>query len=257
MINMEETKTPYEWCVEYNIRPLDLNEWPVEYYESKERHFFEMNFVGRSEFLDLISKCTVKPNSQPRKTENYLEYRMYGLCNYQFNTIHGGIQFGHAVQEFNNLMIDGESTMQSVNFTNDLLLSNLIGFNKWRKKDKTFIILNGGTTNDSISDKWYGSLQKSRDILYANGILFAEFYEPDLNNALTSICFLVDERVWNKELYQDFVPEVLPWSKNKPSEKKLLELENRNKVNYEYWVTKIGGETNAFLRKFLKDKKLL
>jgi hypothetical protein len=32
---MSETKTPYEWCVEYNIRPLDLNQWPQEWYGSK------------------------------------------------------------------------------------------------------------------------------------------------------------------------------------------------------------------------------
>jgi hypothetical protein len=254
MKNMEETKTPYEWCVEYNIRVLDLKEWPVEYYGSKQKHYFEMSFVGRDEFLELISSCTVKPNSQPRKSEEYLEWRMYGLCNYQFNTIHGGIQFGHAVVEYNNIMLDGNSNMQSVNFSPELVKSILIPFNKWRKKDKTFIILNGGTTNN---DSDLGSMQKHRNMLYDNGVLFSEFYEPDLNNALTSICFLVDERVWNKELYQDFVPEVLPWSKNKPSEKKLLELENRNKVNYEHWVTKIGGETNTFLRKFLKDKKLL
>lgn len=33
-------KTPYEWCVEANVRILDLNEWPLEWYGSKEKHFF-------------------------------------------------------------------------------------------------------------------------------------------------------------------------------------------------------------------------
>jgi hypothetical protein len=153
---------------------------------------------------------------------------MYGLVPYNISSIQGAIQYGHAVQEFNNLIIDGESTMQSVNFHNDLLISNLIGFNKWRKKDKTFIILNGGTTNDSIDDKWYGSLQKSRDILYENGMLFSEFYEPDLNNALTAVVFLVDERVFDRVIYPNFEKEVLPWSKTKPSEKKLKELGSKN-----------------------------
>jgi hypothetical protein len=256
MKNMEETKTPYEWCVEYNIRVLDLKEWPVEYYGSKQKHYFEMSFVGRDEFLELISSCTVKPNSQPRKSEEYLEWRMYGLVPYNISPIQAGIQFGHAVQEFNNLMICGESTMQSVNFDNELLLSNLIGFNKWRRKDKTFIILNGGTTNDSIDDKWYGSLQKSRDILYENDVLFSEFYEPDLNNALTAVVFLVDERVFNRVTYPNFEKEVLPWSKTKPSEKKLKELEERNAINYGKWVEKIGGPKNAFFREFLSKFKL-
>ena len=163
MKNVEETKTPYEWCVEYNIRPLDLNEWPEEWYGSKEKHFFEMPFVGRDEFLELISSCTVKPNSQPRKIEEYLEWRMYGLCNYQFNTIHGGIQFGHAVVEYNNIMLDGNSNMQSVNFSPELVKSILIPFNKWRKKDKTFIILNGGTTNNDFD---LGSMQKIKCLVH-------------------------------------------------------------------------------------------
>ena len=256
MKNVEETKTPYEWCVEYNIRPLDLNEWPEEFFGSKERHFFEMSFVGRGEFLELISSCTVKPNSQPRKTEPYLEYRLYGLVPYNISSIQAAIQYGHAVQELNNLMMDGSSVMQSVNFDNELIESNIVGFNKWRKKDKTFIILNGGTTNDSIDDKWYGSLQKSRDTLYENGMLFSEFYEPDLNNALTAVVFLVDERVFDRVTYANFEKETLPWSKTKPSEKKLKELEERNAINYEKWCDKIGGPRNAFLREFLPKFKL-
>jgi hypothetical protein len=256
MKNVEETKTPYEWCVEYNIRPLDLNEWPEEFFGSKEKHFFEMKFVDRGEFLELISKCTVKPNSQPRKTEPYLEYRLYGLVPYNISSIQASIQYGHALQEYNNLLIDGSSVMQSVNFDSELLESNMVGFNKWRRKDKTFIILNGGTTNDSIDDKWYGSLQKSRDILYENGVLFSEFYEPDLNNALTAVVFLVDERVFDRVAYPNFEKEVLPWSKTKPSEKKLKELEERNTLNYTKWVEKIGNGKNVFLREFLKQFKL-
>jgi hypothetical protein len=253
---MNETKTPYEWCVEYNIRPLDLNQWPQEWYGSKEKHFFEMSTVPREEFLEWISECKVKPNSQPRKTEPYLEYRLYGLVPYNISSIQSAIQYGHAVQEYNNLMIDGSSIMQSVNFETKLRESNRIGYDKWRKKDKTFIILNGGTTNDTIDDKWYGSLQKSRDTLYDNGVLFAEFYEPDLNYSLTAVVFLVDERVFNKTLYPNFEKETLPYSKKKPSQKQIEELEERNNLNYQKWVEKIGGPKNAFLREFLSSFKL-
>lgn len=252
----DEIKTPYEWCVEYNIRPLDLNQWPEEWYGSKEKHFFEMRFVSRDEFLEMISKCTVKPNSQPRKTEAYLEYRMYGLVPYNISSIQSAIQYGHAVQEYNNLMIDGKSNMQSITFEIDLIESNLVAFNKWRKKDKTFIILNGGTTNDTIDDKWYGSLQKSRDTLYSNWVLFSEFYEPDLNYSLTAVVFLVDERVFNKTLYPNFEKETLPYSKRKPSEKQIKDLEERNGVNYDKWVSKIGGYKNVFLREFLSQFRL-
>lgn len=255
-IENEETKTPYEWCVELNIRPLDLNEWPEEWYGSKEKHFYEMKFISKPEFIDLISKCTVKPNSQPRKTEAYLEYRMYGLVPYNISSIQSAIQYGHAVQEFNNLMIDSSSNMQGVSFDFDLITSNLVAFNKWRRKDKTFIILNGGTTNESIDDKWYGSMQKYRNTLYDNGVLFAEFYEPDLNNTLTAVVFLVDERVFDKVTYPNFERETLPYSKTKPSEKKLKELDERNAANYIKWVEKIGGPKNAFLREFLTNFRL-
>ena len=253
---MVEIKTPYEWCVEYNIRPLDLNEWPQKWLGSKEKHFYEMPAVFKEEFLEWISKCTVKPNSQPRKSEAYLEYRMYGLVPYNISSIQSAIQYGHAVQEYNNLMLDGESNMRNFNFGIELSESNIIGFDKWRKIDKTFIILNGGTTNDSIDSSLYGSLQKSRDTLYENGIFFSEFYEPDLNNALTAVVFLVDERVFNKTMYPNFEKETLPWSRTKPSENKLKELEERNAINYEKWVEKIGGPKNAFLREFLSNFKL-
>ena len=89
-----------------------------------------------------------------------------------------------------------------------------------------------------------------------NGVLLQSFYEPDLNDALTSFCFIVDERVWNRELYEDFIPETLPWSKQKHSEKRLIELEGRNLINYKHWEDKIGGPKNAFLRKFLRNFKL-
>jgi hypothetical protein len=252
---MGKLKTSYEWCVEYNIRPLDLNGWPVDWYNSKEASFFERK-VDKDKFLELISECVVKPNSQPRKTEHYLEYRMYGLVPYNISSIQSAIQYGHAVQEYNNLMIDKNSNMKSFIFDLSLIDSNRIGFDKWRKHNKTFIILNGGTTNESVDEMWYGSMQKYRDILFQNNILFGEFYEPDLNHTLTAIVFLVDERVFNKDRYPNFEKETLPYSKNRPSEKKLKELEEKNDINYGKWVQKIGGPKNAFLREFLSKFKL-
>jgi hypothetical protein len=232
-------KTGYEWCLEANMRILNISYWDTQWALYEESYYEEK--IDLKEFYRRIELCKVKPNSMPRKTEMYLEYRMYGMCNYQLsNTIHGGIQFGHCCIEYQQ-MVSG-SVYEST-------------YNKWAKKDKTFIILNGGTTNDNKNN--YGTLQKNRNLLKDNDILFSEFREPDLNNTLTAICFLVDERVWNKELYKDFIPETLPYSRKKNSEKALLELENRNLENYNNWVVKIGGPKNVFLREFLKDKKLL
>ncbi len=99
------------------------------------------------------------------------------------------IQFGHAGVEYGEMVKMGDSTI----------------YNKWAKQDKTFIVLNGGTTNENRESKFYGSMQKNRDMLDNMGIFFAEFHEPDLNDSLSAVVFLVDERVWNRELYPEYV----------------------------------------------------
>ena len=52
---MDDVKTAYEWCVEYNIRPLDLNEWCTgDFYDSNGFstyiHFRVFNFTTRFSF---------------------------------------------------------------------------------------------------------------------------------------------------------------------------------------------------------------
>ena len=118
-----------------------------------------------------------------------LELRMYGLVPYSLSPIQQGIQFGHAVQEYNNMMEYGES------------LSERIQFDKWRKEDKTFIILNGGTTNNN--PERFGTLNKHMVTLEDMEIKFATFREPDLGDQLTAVVFLVDEYVFNREKYPD------------------------------------------------------
>jgi|TARA_R110000796_G_scaffold54389_4_gene127247 hypothetical protein len=127
-----------------------------------------------------------------------LEYRMYGLVPYNISPIQQGIQFGHAVVEYG--LKHGKS-----NVINDKVDT----YTQWAKNDKTFIILNGGTTNNSpIYDK-SGTLNKAKDELAQMGIQTATFYEPDLGDQLTAVVFLVDERVWDKENYStyDFIKD--------------------------------------------------
>ena len=50
--------------------------------------------------------------------------------------------------------------------------------------------------------------------------------------------------------------EKLPYGVRKPSKKVETELEERNESNYQKWVEKIGGPTNAFLREYLKPLRL-
>lgn len=232
---MEEiTKTGYEWSLEANIRLLNLGE-----YETYEDEYFVRKITSEA-FYERLSTCTVKPNSQPRKTEKFLELRMYGLVPYNMSPIQQAIQFGHAVVRYGRSVRDMGVSEKT--------------YNRWADVHETFIILNGGTINDN-PDK-LGTLNKHLSNFREAGILVQPFYEPDLGDQLTAFCFLVDERVFNKTLYPDFIPESLPWSRRKPNQKQLDELAERNKQNYGNWVEKIGGIKNAFLREYLKPLKL-
>lgn len=171
-----------------------------------------------------------------------LELRMYGLVPYNISPIQQGIQFGHAVVEYAN------------EFNND---SDYIN---WAINYKTFIILNGGTTNTSLKN--YGTLNTHRDTLIEEDIKCVEFCEPDLGDQLTAIVFLVDERVFNKNVYPDF----RPWLENILGSEivsKTIKLIKKKKPNatiediyskeYNEWIELIGGEKNKFLREFLRD----
>lgn len=157
-------------------------------------------------------------------TEN-LELRMYGLVPYNISPIQQGIQYGHAVVEYANKYFNDEE------------------YQKWAKVDKTFIILNGGTTNDNPNQ--LGTLNQHLQMLLENEIKLETFSEPDLGSQLTSIVFLVDERVFNRTKYPDFEPSALAalnmW---------------KYKREFKGWTKKIGGEKNVFLRSFLKNFRL-
>lgn len=111
---------------------------------------------------------------------------MYGLVPYNLSPIQQGIQFGHAVVEY------AQSHF------------SLCDYQMWAKHDKTFIILNGGTTNARrFNGEIVGTLnQHARNIIIA-GVSVAMFNEPDLGDSLTAVVFLVDDRVWDKEKWPD------------------------------------------------------
>lgn len=115
---------------------------------------------------------------------NNREYRMYGLVPYNISPIQQGIQFGHAVVEYG------------------LEFSETPEYQTWAKRDKTFIILNGGTTNNTAFIK--GTLNNHYFTLTDRCIRVGEFHEPDLGDQLTAVVFLVDDRVWNKVAWPDF-----------------------------------------------------
>jgi hypothetical protein len=158
------------------------------------------------------------------------EKRMYFLTMYQLIGIQIGIQAGHACNEYTQLYWNDDD------------------FQDWSKNWKTWIILNGGTSNDgspSADNISYpvGTMETHYQFLLDNSIKCAKFHEPDLNNALSAIAFLVDEKVFNKVLYPDFYIDKL---ESDMTEDELIE--------YKEWCVNIGKE-NVILRQWLSPRK--
>jgi len=162
------------------------------------------------------------------------KYRLYFLTTYNLSEIQKGIQCGHAALEYAN----------EFGANND--------YKHFIKNDKTWIILNGGTSNhlgnpvfanntkfDEFVGDRLGTMEQHYNWLLENEIKFASFFEPDANNMLTALCFLVPEQIFNKELYPDY-------DSNQMGQ---LEFED------EYY-TRIIGENNYKLRSFLSQFRL-
>lgn len=179
-----------------------------------------------------------------------LELRMYGFVNYQLTGIQMGIQFSHALTEYS-----------LVNFhSNDYL--------DWAKYWKTVILLNGGTTNNN-PDR-LGTLNQTYNTLLENGVICSSFTEPDLGDQMTAICFIVDERVFNRKVYLDFgdwimenhysylKSNLLTGSKIERMRKEgyFLTGNEEEKKLYFDWVDFVGGEKNVFLRDYLNPNKV-
>lgn len=119
---------------------------------------------------------------------NNRTYRMYGLVPYNISPIQQGIQFGHAVVEYGLEFFETPE------------------YQAWARKDKTFMIMNGGTTNVGWDDNGnhIGTLNNYRQLLSDYDIQFRSFFEPDLGDQLTAVVFLVDDRVWNRVAWPDY-----------------------------------------------------
>lgn len=184
--------------------------------------------------------------------EKVLEYRMYFFVPYNVSEIQKSLQAGHSALEYAHRY--GQSD-EFKNFMNN----------------KTWIILNGGTTNDErdFDGIALGTLNQIGDQLNENNIEFAFFREPDLNNALTALCFICDERVFNRKDYPDFVDYILDIkmyaeAKATSTAENMIMLKIKTNEElitmfpeyYKEWVRFVGGIKNVFLRELIKDKKL-
>jgi hypothetical protein len=187
-----------------------------------------------------------------------LELRMYGLVPYNISEIQKGIQFGHAVVELCQKLRSHEEWRYE-----------LAKYDEWANNWRTFIILNGGTSNHSTNryqcDGFEGTMEQYLKYLQELEVTTGEFYEPDLNDMLSAIVFIVDERVFNKKDFPDF-PEFIrrnyismiegDYSLEEAARRiKESEYPQDQKV-YKKWLSIIGGEKNEKLREFLKNFRL-
>lgn len=186
--------------------------------------------------------------------EKKLEMRMYFFVPYNISDIQKGIQAGHAALRYARMFSAEHPEVWD-----------------FIDKHETWIILNGGTTNETRDFDGIpaGTMNQIADSLEDNDIQFSFFTEPDLNNALSALCFLADERVFNYEDYPDFLDYVLD-IKIEPNTKASIDIQNIDMLKrqslehvqelfpeyYKEWVRLLGGVKNVFLRELIKHKKL-
>ena len=185
-----------------------------------------------------------------------LELRMYFFVPYNISDKQKGIQAGHSL---------GEYALKYGRYNPVHLVWDFLQY--W----KTWIMLNGGTTNSARDFTMVsaGSLNQIADDLVENEIEVAYFTESDLNDALSSVCFICDERVFNKKDYPEFVDWLFDVKMYKaaadatpPENKDLLRkmdietLETHFPEYVEEWKKDvIGGDKNLFLRELIRDMK--
>ena len=184
---------------------------------------------------------------------------MYGLVPYNISPIQQAIQFGHAVVEY------GQMAKKSP-------LSEI--YDDWADRWKTFIILNGGTSNHSQNryhdGEFEGTMEGHLAALEEMQIENAAFYEPDLNDMLSAVVFIVDERAFNRKLYPDFGDWIMEnhysyLADNMINSSKIerMRLEGhfergseKERRIYAEWSELVGGKKNVFLRDYLKNFRL-
>lgn len=123
-----------------------------------------------------------------------LKYRMYCLVLKQLNPIQKGIQAAHSIVEYGNEFFDDRTYVE------------------WCINNKTIIMLDGGTAPE---------MKSLLDSLQDTTLNFAYFKEPDLNNIVTSICFIADEYVYDDK-YEYMYNEDIPYMSDRSIFKNII-----------------------------------
>lgn len=167
-----------------------------------------------------------------------LTYRMYCFVLRQLSPIQKGIQSAHAIVDYAKHYAGSDE------------------YYEWSNFDETIIILDGGVVSD---------LENIMSDLCGESIRYGVFQEPDLNNIITAVAVLVDERVFDRESYPDFDD----WRNAKYPVREMHLVGGNTWMgdhdsndftwtqHHDEWLnTVIGGEKNEFLRKLISNKRL-
>jgi len=177
-----------------------------------------------------------------------LELRMYFFVMCNISPIQQGIQAGHAVEQYAYVHCDDQT------------------YRNFVEAHKTWIILNGGPSNNNYAPEDPGHLGNIEYTLTDIGANFATFNEPDLNNALSAVCFLASQPVFDYTQYPDldkfaktqfYKYEISKWAQIFRNGQWSYDLiKTAYPKLYKSWSKMMGGEENIRLRELLKGKNL-
>lgn len=154
-------------------------------------------------------------------------YRTYEIVLRHLSGVNKGVQVEHSAKRF------------IWKYRNEPFVEELME----NPENETTIMVDGGTHQDMVE------IQRQLEEL---NIPHTFFIEPDLNDCMTAITVVADERVWDREnykSYRDFVDfnmandGISIYSSIKPT-------------YIEEWYEYIGGEQNSKLYEILSTKKL-
>lgn len=160
------------------------------------------------------------------ENNNIPRYRMYVLVERHLSPISKGIQAAHAIVEY-GMMIGMDEE-----------------YNDWALRDKTIIMLDGGTPKD---------LNKVKTEMDNRGIKCAQFQEEDLGYITTAVAFLVEDKIYDAEPFNVFHSNMVKENKELLFEKGVEGLEGYAEKEY---CKLLGGENNLYINNIIKSKRL-
>lgn len=174
--------TTFQWCRKNGVK---IKNYEKRYDSYAKKFDFYKQKIGLYDFIEIMVKYGYETDVFIVKESEFVEFRMYGMVPYNLSPIQQGIQFGHAVVEYREKISWDEYHLKN--------------YKQWAANDKTFIILNGGTTSNNKNK--LGTLNLASIHVREMFGTIATFYEEDLNDALTAFVFLVDEMVYDNFTY--------------------------------------------------------